>query len=217
MSSSRIIAILDYGIGNVKSIANAVESIGAKPVLTRNEKEVLNADALIFPGVGAFAKGMANLMEYGLSDLIYKFTESGKPFLGICLGMQMLLEESEEFGITKGLGLIKGKVVRLPLPESSHTKLPHISWNGILKPEESRWNSTILSGTSDQADVYFVHTFVAAPTDASDVLALTEYGGIRFCSAVHKKNIFGVQFHPEKSGPIGLNILSKFISLAINN
>lgn len=217
MSSIPEVAILDYGIGNVKSIANAVESIGAKSFLTRKEEEILNADALIFPGVGAFAKGMSNLMEYGLSDLIYKFTKTGKPFLGICLGMQMLLEESEEFGSTKGLGLIKGKVIRLPLPENSHAKLPHISWNGIIKPAENRWNSTILSGTSDRSDVYFVHTFVAAPTELSDVLAITEYGGIRFCSAVHKKNIYGMQFHPEKSGPVGLNILSKFISLANNN
>jgi glutamine amidotransferase len=207
------VAILDYGIGNIQSISNAVEHIGAQALITRKENEILAADALILPGVGAFAKGMSNLNEFGLIDSIYKFVDSGKPFLGVCLGMQMLLEESEEFGTTKGLGLIKGKVVKIALPENSGYKLPHISWNAINKPSPARWNSTILEGISEGAKVYFVHTFMASPKEQDDILSITEYGGGNFCSAVQHENVYGTQFHPEKSAEIGLTVLKKFISL----
>ncbi len=213
MSSKVTVGILDYGIGNVKSMANALERIGATPLLTRIETEILNADALIFPGVGAFAKGMNNINEFNLRDLIFKFVETGKPFLGVCLGMQLLLDESDEFGTTPGLGLIKGRVTTMPLPSDSQYKLPHISWNGIHKPTAGRWDNTILAQTPENADVYFVHTFVAMPNNPEDVLATAEYGGTTFCSAIQHKNIYGVQFHPEKSGEVGLNILRSFVSL----
>jgi len=213
MSTKVIVGILDYGIGNVKSMANALERIGVNPLLTRNETEILKADALIFPGVGAFSKGMNNLNEFNLRDLIFKFVETGKPFLGVCLGMQLLLNESDEFGTTPGLGLIKGKVTTMPLPSDSQFKLPHISWNGINIPTAGRWDNTILSQTPENADVYFVHTFVAMPTNPTDILSTTEYGGITFCSAIHHKNVYGVQFHPEKSGEVGLGILRNFVSL----
>jgi glutamine amidotransferase len=129
------VVILDYGIGNVKSIANALIEIGAEPVLSSDEKVIMDAEALILPGVGAFQKGMSNLIEANLVHVIHEFVATGKPFLGICLGMQMLLEESDEFGITKGLGLIPGKVQTLQLEEGSMEKLPHVAWNEIKEPE----------------------------------------------------------------------------------
>ena len=201
------IAILDYGIGNVRSISNALEKIGSTPRITRNEQIILSSDALILPGVGAFAHGMNNLKELNLVDLIYKFVNSGKPFLGICLGMQLLLETSSEFGDTKGLGLIEGKVERLPLTKA---KLPHVAWSEIRPPTSKRWNGTILDNTKAQTNYYFVHTFAANPSKDEDILSVTSFDGQDFCSSVHRNNIFGVQFHPEKSGEHGLNILKTF-------
>lgn len=207
------IVIIDYGIGNVKSIANAFENIGVNTLLSSNKEEILSADALVLPGVGAFSTGMKNLEEKKLIDTIYNFVGSGKPFLGICLGMQMLLEESEEFGYSKGLGLIEGKVVQFPLTQNCNEKLPHVGWNEIIEPSEKRWKTTILENTPNKTDVYFVHSFVAVPKNQDNILALSGYGGVPFCAAVQKKNVFGTQFHPEKSGKIGLEILEMFTSL----
>lgn len=207
------IALLDYKIGNVKSISNALDNLGGNVNLTSNPDEILNADGVILPGVGAFSKGMKNLDECGLTNVIYDYVKTEKPFLGICLGMQMLLDESEEFGITKGLGLIKGKVIKLPVKEDSNDKLPHISWNEVTEPSEGRWKNTILEDIENKSDCYFVHTFVASPSDEKDILSVTPYGGVYFCSAVQNKNVYGTQFHPEKSGTIGLNILHNFLKL----
>jgi glutamine amidotransferase len=207
------IAILDYGIGNVKSMLNAFENIGAKATLTANRDIILNADGLVLPGVGAFKKGMDNLKDLNLIHIIYEYVNTGKPFLGVCLGMQMLLEESEEFGITKGLGLIKGKVIRMPLKENAPEKLPHVSWNTLQEPAKNRWEHTILSKIPIQNDFYFVHSFVAKPLNEGDILATTQYGDTTFTAAVHNNNIFGTQFHPEKSGEMGFVILKKFINL----
>lgn len=204
------IAILDYGIGNVRSISNAIEKIGALPNITRNEKAILDSDALILPGVGAFAHGMNNLYSYQLANLIHKFVDSGKPFLGICLGMQLLLESSNEFGETKGLGLIKGNVNKLPAKKA---KLPHVAWSAIKPPQPTRWNGTILENAKAEANFYFVHTFVAEPLNNTDVLSLTEFDGQNFCSSVHCENVYGVQFHPEKSGENGLRIFKDFLKL----
>lgn len=211
------VVVLDYGIGNVKSIQNAFKSIGVTTTLSSNASEIMNADALVLPGVGAFSSGMKNLTENGLIDIIHQFVKTGKPFLGICLGMQMLLEESEEFGTTKGLGLIEGKVVKFPLPAESNVNLPHVSWNEINPPTQNRWENTLLEDTLPNSDVYFVHSYVVIPKFASEILSETEYGGIKFCSSVHKDNIFGTQFHPEKSGELGLNMLKKFTEQALKN
>jgi glutamine amidotransferase len=211
------IAILDYGIGNVRSISNAVEAVGETPLLTRNTANIMEAKGLIFPGVGAFAKGMENLREYGLIETIRDYAATGKPFLGICLGMQMLFEWSEEFGHSPGLGLIEGKVIRMPFADGDDLKLPHIRWSGIEEPEPGRWDRSILEGVSPEEEAYFVHSFVGVPADARDVLATTRYGNSSFCSAVRRANVFGVQFHPEKSRNTGLHIMGNFIKLSTSN
>lgn len=206
------IAIIDYDIGNVKSIMNALRKIGIKPVLTNNRQVIIGSDGLILPGVGAFSQGMKNLEKYGLVETIHDFVNTKKPFLGICLGMQMLMEESEEFGITKGLGLIEGKVIKLPLQNHNYNKLPHISWNELFKNKVT-WENTILNKVPEQADVYFVHSFVASPVNKEDILSITEYSDYKFCSSVKKENVYGCQFHPEKSAEIGLKILLNFVNL----
>lgn len=207
----RNVVILDYGIGNVKSIANALIHIGTNPTLSSNEKLIMDSEALIMPGVGAFQKGMTNLSQHKLIKVIENYIATGKPFLGICLGMQMLFDESHEFGITKGLGLIPGKVQLLNLGTDSNEKLPHIGWNGITEPEKGLWNNTFLESTDLNTDLYFVHSYVAVPTKSENVLAITKYGDFDFCAAVKKNNVMGVQFHPEKSGEAGLKILFQFL------
>jgi len=211
------IAIVDYGIGNVKSMINAFDSLKTEVVLTSDPKSIMNSSALVLPGVGAFASGMNNLRKYDLIDTIHEFVNTGKPFLGVCLGMQMLLEESEEFGSTKGLGLIKGKVVKLKTDKANNERLPHVSWNEILEPNPGRWKNTILENTTELTDVYFVHSYAAVPQESKDVLAIANYSNHDFCAAVSKNNVFGTQFHPEKSGVSGLNILKKFIDITKKN
>lgn len=206
------IAIIDYGVGNVKSIMNALKKIGVDALLTKNGKEILDADGVILPGVGAFAHGMMNLSKYDLIDIIHQYTNTKKPFLGICLGMQMLFEESEEFGITKGLGLIEGKVTKLHTNNLNYNKLPHVSWNEIDK-KDIDWDSTILEKVTEKSDVYFVHSFVAEPSKDENILATTMYSDYTFCSATKKDNIYGCQFHPEKSAEVGLQIMKNFVRI----
>ncbi|MFD0939077.1 imidazole glycerol phosphate synthase subunit HisH [Pedobacter boryungensis] len=207
------IVVIDYGIGNVKSMVNALESLGVEAVLTANEQEIMTANAVILPGVGAFKHGMDNLNQRNLVPVIHDYVGTGKPFLGVCLGMQMLMEESEEFGSSKGLGLIEGSVKIIPLLADTTEKLPHVSWNELIEPTKDRWENTILNNTKVGTDMYFVHSFAAIPIHPSDVLANCSYGNLSFCAAVHKKNIYGTQFHPEKSGIFGLRILEEFIKL----
>jgi glutamine amidotransferase len=207
------VIILDYGLGNVKSIYNAFNKIGIQPILSSDKKIILNADSLILPGVGAFSKGIQNLKDNGLFETILDYVKKGKPLLGICLGMQMLMDESEEFGINQGLGLIKGRVVKLPTLIDSKEKIPHVSWNEIYEPRTDFWKKTILDGIQDKSDLYFVHSFIAVPKDEKNILSRTNYSGIDFCSAVQYENIIGTQFHPEKSSLTGLKILSNFVNL----
>ena len=210
------IAIVDYGIGNVKSMINAFDSLKVEVLLTSDPNLIMNSSALVLPGVGAFTTGMNNLEKYNLINTIHEFVNTGKPFLGVCLGMQMLLEESEEFGNTKGLGLIKGKVVKLNIDKANNERLPHVSWNEIKEPNQGRWKNTILENTTEFTDVYFVHSYAAVPQDSNHVLAIANYSNYDFCAAVSKKNVYGTQFHPEKSGVAGLNILKKFIDITKN-
>lgn len=207
------IVIIDYGVGNIKSIKNAFENQGASVIVSREREDIIGADGLILPGVGAFSHAMNNLNKYGLVDIIKDYVETKKPLLGICLGMQMLLEGSEEFGYTKGIGLIEGKVIRLPLNQSNIQKLPHISWNGI-QPKDIKWQHTILDSVDKDSDMYFVHTYVAKPNNTKEILAITKYFNNEFCSALKKDNIYGCQFHPEKSSSIGLSIIRNFINLS---
>ena len=203
------VAVIDYGIGNVKSMCNALNHVGIDAELTNIKEKILMSDAVILPGVGAFAHGINNLNEYNLIPIIKEYVSTGKLFMGVCLGMQLLLEESEEFGANNGLGLIKGKVIKLPIAKGNIDKLPHVSWNGISKPYTQRWEKTLLEDTPLNSNMYFVHSYVAAPTNESDILATCNYGGVNFCAAVQKDNIYGFQFHPEKSADLGLAILNK--------
>ena len=206
------IVLVDYGIGNVKSIINAFENQGEKIFLSRDRDIILGADGVVLPGVGAFSHGMNNLNKYGLVDILKDYVKTGKPLLGICLGMQMLLEESEEFGITKGIGLIKGKVIKLPVEQTNKVKLPHISWSEI-QIKKIEWKNTILTDIEIGSDMYFVHTFVAKPHNEDEVLSTAEYSGVELCSSLKKDNVYGCQFHPEKSAKHGLTIIKNFINI----
>ena len=210
------IVIIDYDVGNVKSMINAFKKVDIEPILSNKEDDIMSADGVILPGVGAFAHGMENLNKYNLINIIKKYVKTSKPFMGICLGMQMLLDESEEFGNTKGLGLISGKVIKLPTQNDSYEKLPHVSWNEI-REKYIKWNNTILSSIEQQSDVYFVHSFIVSPKNENEILSTTEYSDYEFCSSVKKDNIYGFQFHPEKSGKIGLKIIENFVKICKEN
>ncbi len=210
------IVIIDYDVGNVRSMINALKKVGIEPILSNKEDDIISADGVILPGVGAFSHGMANLNKYNLVNIIKKYTNSNKPFIGICLGMQMLLDESEEFTNTKGLGLISGKVIKLPTQNINYEKLPHVSWNEI-KEKKIKWTNTILNKIEQQSDIYFVHSFIANLDNENEILSTTQYSDYEFCSSIKKGNIFGCQFHPEKSGEIGLKIIKNFINICKEN
>ena len=192
------VAIIDYGVGNIKSIINAVSSLRCTVLFTSSQKEISSSDAIILPGVGAYKEGMSNLIDRGLDTTIKEYSQTGRPVLGICLGMQLLLENSHEFGFTQGLGLIKGSVERLPSFPS--LAIPHIGW------EEVSFSDGLVI-----EDFFFCHSFYASPTDRGTILGTTLFGDYSFCSVVKKDNITGFQFHPEKSGEAGLNLLEKFV------
>lgn len=209
------VTVVDYGIGNLLSVARAFEHCGASVVLTADAAKIADADYLILPGVGAFADGMAGLNERGLVDPIKEFVAKERPFLGICLGMQMMLDESEEFGANGGLGLIPGKVVAIPAVGSDGAahKIPHIGWNEICAPESISWEGTILKDTIPLSSFYFVHSFAAVPTQHDHRLADCYYNGQLIAAAIRTNNIYGCQFHPEKSSSDGLHIIKSFMSL----
>ncbi len=198
-----MIAIIDYDMGNLRSVAKAFERVGAEVSVTRDSRTILGASHVVLPGVGAFKDCMRNLEEYGLIEPILKSIESGKPFLGICLGLQLLFDESVEFGVHKGLGVIKGKVVRFA--EGSGLKVPHMGWNEAKKMK----GSPLLSGIEDNTFFYFVHSYYAVPEDRSVDLTTTGYG-MEFTSSIMKENVMACQFHPEKSQKAGLKVLENF-------
>lgn len=202
------IVIVDYGLGNIRSIANAVGYVGGRATVSQDAARIAAADGLILPGVGAFPKGMENLGWRGLAGPVRDVAARGRPLLGICLGMQMLLGRGFEHRETQGLGLIPGEVVRLPVDEGS--RLPHIGWTGLIEPASGRWDGTLLKGAEGR-NFYFVHSYAAMPADDAHILARAGYGGREFAACVESGNIMGTQFHPEKSGEAGLALLKRFL------
>lgn len=200
-----MIAIIDYGMGNLRSVQKGFERMGREAVVTSDAKTILSAGKVVLPGVGAFPDCMRNLEERGLIDIVQKSISSGKPFLGICLGLQLLFTEGEEFGITKGLDIIKGRVVRFTGPQFQNLKVPHMGWNSI----SIKRPAPALQDVPDNSQVYFVHSFHVIPEDKNVIATTTEYG-IEFVSSIWKDNIFATQFHPEKSQALGLSILKRF-------
>jgi len=208
------IAIVDYGLGNIFSIQRAIGYLGYESSCTADPKEILKADRLIFPGVGAFGDGMRELKSKGMDKILGDYAKTGKSILGICLGMQLLFTTSEEFGLNDGLNLIPGHVKRIPSPASMgiQFKLPHVGWSRVHPYDErSPWKDTILQNNMPGDFFYFVHSFRAIPDDEQHILAKSEYGATEFCSVVRKDNISGCQFHPELSGRAGLEIFRRFI------
>jgi len=206
----QVIAIVDYGMGNVQSIKNALNKFNFNVVLTKDKDQILQADGVILPGVGAFKNAMNQLEKDNLPDVLCEYVSTKKPLLGICLGMQLLFNGSEEFGMTKGLGLINGIVEKFP--STTKGKLPHISWNEIT-PKLIDWNNTMFDGVTDKDNFYFVHSYICKPNDNSMILSTTEYGEIEFCSAIQKNNIYGCQFHPEKSAGSGMNVINNYLKI----
>ena len=205
------VSILDYGVGNVKSIKNALISQGSNPILTNKYNDIVNSDFLILPGVGAFGSAINKLKKLNFDEAINEFIKKGNPFLGICLGMQLLFEKSNEFGTHKGLSLIKGDVKKIPVKKEY--RLPNIGWNYLEKPSDISWSGTILNNLNFNDRVYFVHSYCAVPKNKNNLIANSVYFDKVFCAAVQKDNVIGVQFHPEKSGENGLKILNNFINI----
>jgi imidazole glycerol-phosphate synthase subunit HisH len=201
------IVIIDYKLGNLFSVNQALSNIGLNVMITSEPIDIYSADALVLPGVGAFSDSMNNLNNLGLLNPIMQFVDSGKPFLGICLGLQLLFTESEEFGLTKGLGIVKGQVKRFFNTNSNGEprKVPQIAWNQIYKASNKTWDKTPLSEIKDKEFMYFVHSFYVEPEEPV-VLSLTNYDGHEYVSSIQKNNIFACQFHPEKSANEGLKV-----------
>lgn len=198
-----MIAIIDYGMGNLHSVSKAVERLGCEAVVTADPARILAADGAILPGVGAFGDAMANLRETGLDAVVKQYAATGKPLLGICLGMQLLFTESEEHGLNKGLNLLPGRVVRF---QGSY-KIPHMGWNELTFKQAS----PLFEGV-EPGHVYFVHSFHALPENPLDLLAVTDYNQ-PVTAIVGRGSLFGMQFHPEKSGALGMMLLEKFVGL----
>jgi imidazole glycerol-phosphate synthase subunit HisH len=200
-----MIAAVNYGLGNLHSVNKALVHVGGEAVVTDDPEKILGADKLVLPGVGAFADGIAGLAARGLVSVVKQFARSGKPMLGICLGMQLLFDESEEQGLHQGLGLLPGRVVFFRQPG---IKIPQIGWNQVEVSKPSR----LMAGIEDGDYFYFNHGYYCVPENAADALTITEYG-VKFASAVERENVFGVQFHPEKSQKTGLTILKNFVEM----
>lgn len=201
-----MIAIIDYDAGNLKSVEKALQYLGEECIVTRDKEKLLKADKIILPGVGAFGDAIEKLHKFGLVDVIHKLVKENKPFLGICLGLQLMFESSEEGPGVKGLGLLPGKIVKFP--EKEGFKIPHMGWNSIDVKEGSR----LFKGVSNNSYVYFVHSYYLQAENENDVAATTEYITHVHASVEHD-NIFACQFHPEKSGDVGLRILKNFCEL----
>lgn len=201
-----MIAIIDYDAGNIKSVEKAFMALGQDVVITRDQEVILKADGVVLPGVGAFGDAMKKLSDYDLIGTIHKVVEKGTPFLGICLGLQLMFESSEESPGVEGLHLLDGKIVRIPAGEG--LKIPHIGWNNLSYPNEGRLYKDI----PEDSFVYFVHSYYLQAQEPEIVKATTEYG-VKIHASVEKNNIFACQFHPEKSSAVGMKILENFVAV----
>lgn len=204
--TEKVIAIIDYDAGNIKSVEKAMAFLGQKAVVTRDEDTIMAADKVILPGVGSFGDAMNKIRQYGLEPVIHQVAEKGIPFLGICLGLQLLFEESEESPGVKGLGILKGRILRIP--EQEGLKIPHMGWNSLEFPREGR----LFRGFTGEPYVYFVHSYYLEAADAQIVTAQTQYS-TQIHASVEQDNVFACQFHPEKSSDAGLQILKNFVEL----
>lgn len=213
--SKKKVVIIDYGHGNLYSINQACIHLGYSPIISSDEKDILSADSLILPGVGAFKVAMDELANKDLVEPIKEFVKKGNNLMGVCLGMQLLFETSEEFGINNGLGLINGDVKKFPSTfNDKKIRIPQIGWNKIFEEESlNKWRNTPLKEITEEDYMYFIHSFYANPSDINDVLSYSYYQDIKYCSSVQKENIFGFQFHPEKSADKGLTIYKNFLKL----
>lgn len=209
------VTVIDYGIGNLLSVCRALEHCGAEPILSSSATAITSAERLILPGVGAFKDGMLGLQERGLIEPIRQYCATDRPFLGICLGMQMMMGSSEEFGHHEGLGLVPGTVTAIPgISAGVSRKIPHIGWNTLRKATGGHWTSTILDGLEPGIDsAYFVHSYAAIPDNPAHCLAQCLYDGHHIAAVIRLGNRYGCQFHPEKSGETGLTIIRNFCSL----
>jgi glutamine amidotransferase len=206
----RPLAIVDYGMGNLRSVQKAFERLGHAAEVTRDPERIVGAPGVVLPGVGAFGACMANLTSLGLLEPVHEVLRANRPFLGICLGMQLLFEESEEFGPVKGLGVLPGRIVRFA-PDSVRKipyKIPHMGWNTLHMRRPAR----VLAGIPDGAYTYFVHSYYAVPADDSVIASTTPYGP-EFASSVVREELFACQFHPEKSQQVGLRMLENFVGV----
>ena len=208
------VTVLDYGIGNQLNVLRALEHCGASvKVVQKASPEDVHAERLVLPGVGAFGDGMAELRARGFDELVQRFVQTGRPFLGICVGMQVMFDASEEMGEHRGLGLLAGRVRPVPAAgaDGSPHRIPHIGWRP-LRPA-APWGGTILADVQPLERVYFVHSFAAQPSQDDVRLAEVDYDGVSICAAVHRDNLYGCQFHPERSAETGLNVLRRFLQL----
>lgn len=201
-----MIAIIDYDAGNIKSVEKALQKLGADVVITKDADVILNAEKVILPGVGAFGDAMSNLKKYDLVPVIKKVVEKGIPFLGICLGLQLLFDRSDETPGVEGLGILKGEVLRIP--ENGELKIPHMGWNSLHFQNDGR----LFQGLPEESYVYFVHSYYLKAENPEIVKATAEYG-VTIHASVEKGNVFACQFHPEKSSDVGLQILKNFVEL----
>lgn len=201
-----MIAIIDYDAGNLKSVEKAFEYLGERSVVTRDRKEILQADHVVLPGVGAFGEAMSRLQRYELVDTVREAAASGVPFLGICLGLQLLFESSEETPGVEGLGICKGKILRIP--EQEGLKIPHMGWNSLTYDHPGR----LYEGIPESSYVYFVHSYYLKAEDPQIVKA-SAYYATKIHASIEQDNVFGCQFHPEKSSEVGLAILKNFVSI----
>ncbi len=216
MKNIEKVAIVDYGVGNLFSVNKAFSRIGFDSFITAKPDEILASTRVVLPGVGAFGNGMRKLAEAGLIAVIKEFASSGKPLLGICLGAQLLLENSQEFGETSGLGIIKGEVVEIPKKSRTedNIRVPHIGWNNLIYSggiDSTR--GTILDSIPEMSMTYFVHSYMLSPEQSANRLSHVDYQGLNIAAVIQEKNVVGTQFHPEKSGETGLKLLRNFCEI----